>query len=198
MQGEGASWALGPHLVIPFVGRRTPATSDADTQSPRLPHDGERELETEQAGCPRAAWGPARRRALTEQSTAWTVPKALPPPVDTASKLQGPHSWEGRGRPSTPADTGCLPQARTHLCPSRSESRLAPAPGRWAGSAQACGGRGAGEGGKRRESSQPRKQGQQPGTQSTEQSTEQVQTSSSSMRAGSISRLLAWSNDTPC
>lgn len=31
-----------------------------------------------------------------------------------------------------------------------------------------------------------------------EQSSEQVQTSSSSMRAGSISRLLAWSNDTPC
>lgn len=49
--------------------------------------------------------------------------------------------------------------------------------------------------GSQRESPQPRKQGQQ---QPRAQSSERVQTSSSSMRAGSISRLLAWSNDTPC
>ena len=50
------------------------------------------------------------------------------------------------------------------------------------------------EWGRRRESPQPWKQAAAAGW-SAEQP---VQTSSSSMRAGSISRLLAWSNDTPC
>ena len=45
---------MAPHLVIPLVGRRALATSDADTQAPRLPHNGERQLETEQI---LAVWG---------------------------------------------------------------------------------------------------------------------------------------------
>ena len=45
---------------------------------------------------------------------------------------------------------------------------------------------------------EPAAREQGPRSLGQERSGKRVQTSSSSMRAGSISRLLAWSNDTPC
>lgn len=133
------------------------------------------------------AWHGARR--------AWLCPVAEEP------RAAGHRPDGGRGPcphlqmpPRSPADpetpwhpdkTGCLPRPQRHVHPS---IRIRGHPGPTRGGGQQHG-RACGAGVRRRESPQPR-------TRST--SRERVQTSSSSMRAGSISRLLAGSNDTPC
>lgn len=130
--------ATAPHLVVPFVGCRALAASDADTQAPRLPHDGERQLETEQTlavwglpvglagdgeglvvssslGGPRQHRGAAQGWTLAGQSTAWM--EALPclhlqvPPQSPAVPETPQHPCH-QARPPCPG----LHSASVHLC----------------------------------------------------------------------------------
>lgn len=85
--------AAAPHLVVTLVGRGALAARDADAQAPRLPHDGERQLEAEQTygvqGRPR------------ERGCQWTQQEAgraqAPPPLTTSPRAGSGHRGAGQG-----------------------------------------------------------------------------------------------------
>lgn len=130
-------WEKGtaPHLVTPLVGCRAPAAGDADTQAPRLPHDGERQLQTEHTW---AVWGLPVGLARREEGLA--LPSSRGAPRGRARPGRRPEAGglaptcrccfrapQIPRRPGTPTRPAAFPGPNaTSVRPSASEGTQAP------------------------------------------------------------------------